>query len=390
MRPLTLIAAGLLLAAACEPSAEPAVSAEPGEPLPGLTEEERGRFLFGKGVFERLVIPEEGLGPLYNAERCSDCHELPVTGGAGYRVPVVKATRYEAPACDLLVAAGGDNIQQRATAALAVHGITTEQVPAGASGVARVTAPPLFGAGLVEAIPEEAIVALADPEDGDGDGISGRAARTADGRLGRFGRKGEMPGALDFIETALRFELGLTTPMNPHEERPNGAELPEGADPTPEPEIDERGMGLLADFVHFLAPPTREVATGAAKDSIDEGGLIFVEVGCAECHTPTLHTGENPVAALSRKTAHLYSDMLLHDMGPEMADVCGPDAAPAEYMTTRLWGLRYRSRFLHDGRATDLPSSIDAHGGESAASRDSYRALQPARRELLLRFLRSL
>lgn len=390
MRPWTLIVAGLLLTAACEPSAEPAVSAEPGEPLPGLTEDERGRFLFGKGVFERLVIPEEGLGPLYNAERCSDCHEVPVTGGAGFRVAVVKATRFQAPTCDLLVAEGGDNIQQRATAALATHGITAEQVPASANGVVRVIAPPLFGAGLVEAIPDEAIEALADPDDADGDGISGRIARTADGRIGRFGRKGEMPGALDFIDTALRFELGLTTPMHPREEGPNGAALPEGADPVPEPEIDERGMGLLADFVHFLAPAAREVTAGAANDSIDEGSLIFVEVGCAKCHVPTLHTGENPVAALSRKTAHLYSDMLLHDMGPDMADVCGPDAAPAEYMTTRLWGLRYRGQYMHDGRAADVESSIDAHGGEAAASRDAYRTLEPGRREMLLRFLRSL
>lgn len=390
MRHRTYWICAAVLLAACKPSAEPTVTAAPGEPLPGLTEAERGRFLFGKGLFERLVTPEEGLGPLYNADRCSACHEVPVTGGAGFRVPVVKATKYENDTCDLLVAEGGDNIQQRATAALAAQGITQEHVPQDANDVARVAAPALFGVGLVEAIPEAAILANADPDDADGDGISGRAARTADGRLGRFGRKAEQPTALDFIDTALRFELGLTTPMNPHEEKPDGEDLPAGVDPVPEPEIDAHGIDLLTDYVHFLAPPAREAAHGAVKDSVDEGSLTFVEIGCAKCHTPTMHTGDNEVAALDRKTAHLYSDMLLHDMGPDLADVCGPDAAPAEYLTTRLWGLRYRAQYMHDGRTTRLEDAIEAHGGESAASRDAWRALTADRRTMLLRFLRSL
>ncbi|MGD8276520.1 MAG: di-heme oxidoredictase family protein [Gemmatimonadota bacterium] len=390
MIPRTYWICAAVLLAACKPSVEPTVTAEPGEPLPGLTEAERGRFLFGKGVFERLVTPEEGLGPLYNAVRCSECHEVPATGGAGFRVRVVKATKYENGSCDLLVNEGGDNIQQRATAALAALGITREHIPADANGTAHVTAPALFGVGLVEAIPEATVLANADPDDADGDGISGRAARTADGRLGRFGRKAEQPTALEFIDTALRFELGLTTPMNPHEEMPDGVELPAGVDPLPEPEIDAHGIDLLTDYVHFLAPPARELAHGAVKDSIDEGSLTFVEIGCAKCHTPTMHTGDNEVAALDRKTAHLYSDMLLHDMGPELADVCGPDAAPAEYLTTRLWGLRYRGQYMHDGRTARIEDAIEAHGGESAASRDAWRALTADRRAMLLRFLRSL
>jgi len=134
----------------------------------------------------------------------------------------------------------------------------------------------------------------------------------------------------------------------------------------------------------------REAVHGAAKDSIDEGSLTFVEIGCAKCHTPTMHTGENDVAALSRKTAHLYSDMLLHDLGPGLADVCGPDAATGEYLTTRLWGLRYRSQYLHDGRTTRVEDAIEAHAGEAADSRDGWRALTADRRAMLLRFLRSL
>lgn len=386
---LRLTTAATLLCAACEPAPDP-VGAEPGEPLPGLTEDEQGRFLFGKSVFERLVVPEEGLGPLFNAERCSACHEVPTTGGVGYRFPVVKATRYEAGMCNLLEAEGGDNIQQRVTAALGVHGITRERIPESANGQTSVPAPALFGSGLVEAIPEGTILDLEDPEDADGDGISGRAGRSPDGRVGRFGRKGEMPTVTEFIDTALRFELGLTTPGSPREEMPNGRPLPDDVDPMPEPEIDERGVALLTDYVHFLAAPNPEDATGAVRDSIEQGRRIFDEVGCAVCHTPTLETGEHPVAALSRKRVQLYSDMLLHDMGPELADVCGPDASPAEYMTTRLWGLRHRRFFLHDGRAASLEEAINAHGGESTASRDAWRNLDPERRLLLSRFLRSL
>ena len=390
MKPGTaILVVTLLFAAACD-AGEPAVGAEPGEPLPGLTEEERGRFLFGKSVFERLVIAEEGLGPLYNAERCSDCHEVPVTGGAGFRFPVVKATRYEAGTCDLLLEQGGDNIQQRATASLAVHGIAREPVPPAANGTAAVMAPSLFGAGLIEAIPDEAILGLQDPGDADGDGISGRAGLTADGRIGRFGRKAEIASAIDFIDTALRFEIGLTTPANPVEERPAGAALPAGADAVADPEIDDRGLGLLADYVRLLAPPAPEVATGAAADSIEEGRRIFDEVGCARCHTPALRTGDHEVAALARKAARLFSDMLLHDMGPRTTDVCGPDAAPSEYVTAKLWGLRHRARYMHDGSATNLEAAVGAHAGEASASRDAVRTLEPARRARLLRFLRSL
>lgn len=378
-RHASLLAA--VLAAAC--ASERDVAGEPGQPLPGLEEEDLGRFLLGKALFERLTTPEEGLGPLFNAERCSACHNVPATGGSGPAL-VVKATRFENGRCDLLVGEGGDNIQQRATAPLVARGIAREEIPRHATATARVTGPPLFGLGLVETIRDATILAREDAGDANGDSISGRAARTTDGRLGRFGRKGEAPTIPDFIDTALRFELGLTTPAHPTEETVNGVPIPSSADPMPDPEIDERGLRLLAEYVRFLAPPARDTPeSGAARDSVARGEELFAAIGCASCHVPAFRTPD-------RKRVALYSDLLLHDVGPGLADVCGTSAGPSEYRTAPLWGLRYREALLHDGRAHSVPEAVALHGGEASAARDGFVRLSAEQRALLLRFVGSL
>jgi CxxC motif-containing protein (DUF1111 family) len=377
------------LALACGAERAPEIVSQPGDPLPNLTEAESGRFLLGKALFERLTIPEEGLGPLFNETRCSACHDTPAAGGSG-RALVVKATRFENNTCDLLQGQGGDNIQRQATPLLAQHGISGESTPTDATAEVVVTGPSLFGLGLIEAIADTTILANADPEDGDGDGIWGRAVRTMDGRLGRFGRKNEIATAFDFIETALRFELGLTTPMNPAEETVNGVPVPPESDPTPEPEIDERGMRLLADYVRFLAPPSREATSGTSRDSVRSGETLFERIGCATCHVPVMLTAPNDVAALSEQAVPLYSDLLLHDMGPDLADVCGANASPSEYRTARLWGLRYRTLLMHDGRASTPAEAIELHGGEGTDSRTAFAALTSEERAMLLRFLESL
>jgi CxxC motif-containing protein (DUF1111 family) len=156
-----------LLATACSPSEPPEVPAAPGEPLPGLSEGEFGRFLLGRAVFDRLTTPEEGLGPLFNETRCSSCHDVPTSGGSGPAL-VTKATRFEDGSCDLLVAQGGDNIQRKATALLMAAGIEREAVPDVATAEVSVTGPSLYGLGLVDALPEEAILANTDPDEGIG------------------------------------------------------------------------------------------------------------------------------------------------------------------------------------------------------------------------------
>ncbi len=391
MRTSTLAAAlvaGMLTSVACTPDHD--VAQEAGRPLLNLTEGERGRFLLGKAVFDRLTTPEEGLGPLFNADRCNSCHDLPVSGGFGVEL-VVKATRWDGKSCDMLVDEGGDNIQMRATPLLQAHGINYEITPPSATSRVEVTGPILFGTGLVEAIPDETILSREDPDDRDGDGISGRAGRTEDGRVGRFGRKLEFATLFDFIEGALRFELGLTTPQHPQEETVNGVPIPPDADPMPDPEMDARGIGLLSDYVRFLAPPTRaELSSSAVRDSVARGERLFDEIGCTSCHVPSMQTGPSDVATLDRKRVNLYSDVLLHDMGPLLADVCGRNASPSEYRTSRLMGLRFQENYLHDGRARSLLQAVLYHGGEAESRRDAFVRLSPPEQAFLIRFLASL
>ena len=362
-----------------------------GESVAGLDSGERGRFLLGRALFERLATADEGLGPLYNAERCSDCHDQPVVGGGGTRVRVVKATRFADGRCDLLIADGGDNIQRRATDLLLAHGMGPEEVPVAATATSRVTAPPLLGLGLLEAVPDDVLLEWADPGDRDGDGISGRLPRLADGRTARFGRKGDASTVRDFVMTALRFELGFTVPGHTTEEPVNGVPVPPGADPMPDPEIDAPTLAQLTDYVRFLAPPAPERdLPPAAHDTVAQGEALFGQIGCTSCHRAELRTGASDTPALAGRTVAPYSDMLLHDLGAEMADVCGVDAAPGELRTAPLWGLRHRTLLLHDGRAADVPAAIASHGGEAAAARDAFSALPDEARRAVMRFLRSL
>jgi CxxC motif-containing protein (DUF1111 family) len=250
--------------------------------------------------------------------------------------------------------------------------------------------PFLFGLGLVEAIPDEAVLSRADPDDANGDGISGRAARTPDGRLGRFGRKAEFATLREFIETALHLEMGLTTRAD-QVETLNGKPVPPGTDPVPEPEVSAATVDLLLAFVRLLVPPAPSPPRSPAhRDTLEAGRRLFVELGCPACHTPAMRTGRSEIAALDRKTVALYSDLLLHDMGLGLADVCGYDASPSEVRTEMLMGLRSRDRYLHDGRAIDLRDAILAHGGEAQHSRDAFARLPWLRQEFVLMFLRSL
>ena len=370
--------------------------AAPGEPLPELAPGERGRFFVGRALFERLATADEGLGPLYNAKRCSDCHDQPVVGGGGTRFPVLKATRFADGRCDLLEAHGGDNIQRRATELARAHGIAPEDVPEDATATSSVVAPPLLGLGLLEAVPDSVLDGWADPDDADADGISGRAPRTPPGpdggRPARFGRKGDAATIKGFVDAALRFELGFTTPDHPAEEPRNGIPVPPEADPVPDPEIDQATLDLLSDYVRLLAPPAPEVAsTPQLADTLAQGAALFRQIGCASCHRPEVRTGPTaPYAALANRTVRPYSDLLLHDMGPSLADVCGRSATPQELRTAPLWGLRHRTRLLHDGRAQDAAQALAAHGGEATSAREAFAALSPEARSALLRFLGSL
>lgn len=378
----------LALTSACagEEGGAPTVPTTPGEAFAAIDDAAKRRFLLGKSLFERLATPDEGLGPLYNEERCSACHDLPAVGGGG-TLRVIKATRFEDGRCDPLVRFGGDNIQQRATELLRATGIAGESVPDEATGTAAVTAPPLFGLGLLAAVPDAHLDRLADPDDRNGDGISGRRGRDEAGRPGRFGRRSEVVTLEDFVDTALRFELGLTTPAHPREETVNGRPIPPEADPMAEPEIDERGVAALADYVRFLAPPSPAPLSRPLADSVAVGRELFSAVGCAACHVPSLPVEGGP-AGVDR--AEAYTDLLLHDLGVGFSDVCGGDASPSEYRTAPLWGLRHRTELLYDGSARSVEEAVSRHGGEADGARARFQALGEGDRVRLLRFLATL
>jgi CxxC motif-containing protein (DUF1111 family) len=383
-------AAAFVASVACAPARD-TTTGSPGAPLSGLSQAELGEFQAGLAMFNKVYLPEEGLGPLFNENQCSACHTVPASGGTTGFERVVKATRYRGPgACDALIGEGGENVRSQATPLLKARGVEKEVIPTGATEVGRFIPPFLFGLGLVEAVPDEVILGDADPDDADGDGISGRAGRAPDGRLARFGRKAESATIRDFVETALRLEMGLTSQPT-HVERVNGRPLPPGTDPSPEPEVAARTVELMAAFVRFLAlPEAATLRSRAHGDTVAAGERLFQELGCAGCHTPSIRTGDSEVAALRRKTVTLYSDLLLHDMGPALSDVCGFAAAPGEVRTEILAGLQYREQFLHDGRTRDMKEAILAHGGEAQAARDAFARLPWLRQEYVLMFLRTL
>jgi CxxC motif-containing protein (DUF1111 family) len=361
--------------------------AKPGDPLRGLTRGERDRFEMGRAVVQRVFTPETGLGPLFNAPACGECHEDPREGGSGDELEVHVAALRADDTCDPLADKGGIVIQQQVTQALKeALGIDREPVPAEATLRATRSTPDVFGFGLLDAVPDATILALADPDDRDGDGISGRPNRFFDGRLGRFGRKALVPTLEEFNAGAFVIEQGITNPAVPTEETIAGNPIPPGVDPVPEPEIDQQAIDVTDAFVRFLAPPAPLKLDREGK----RGRKLFSRVGCAACHVPTLTTGDNPVKALHRKPVAAFTDLLLHDMGAELADICLGLATPSEFRTEPLMGSRLQSRFLHDGRAKTVQEAIELHGGEAARSREEFRRLSDSDRQALLKYLESL
>jgi len=372
---------------ACEPLASPRTGPAsdggahaPGGPLTFLTASQQHGFRQGNAVFQTTFTPATGLGPLFNARSCAECHEDPVVGGVGDEVET-HATAFHGGVCDDLGRIGGPVIQDSVTPALQQLGIQKEPVPVEATAFGRRTTPSVLGFGLLDAVPESEIVAAADPDDRNGDGISGRPNRLPDGRIGRFGRKAQIATLHEFTSGAFINEMGITSPPEPREQTIRDTPLPPGVDPAPDPELGQAGLDAAEAFMRLLAPPPPTLASFAEL----QGRKVFASVGCTGCHVPVLRTG-----ALSNTTVSAYTDLLLHDMGPELADICLGQAEPAEFRTEPLMGVQYKEAFLHDGRAPSIEAAIQLHAGEAAGARDRFLALSPQERDALLRFVSGL
>lgn len=366
-------------------------------PVEGLTTSELAAFVRGDAEFGRPFSPNAGLGPIFNDVSCAACHS-----GDGRGQLRNALHRIGDPSNDFERAIGGPQIQNKA-----IPGATAEEIPAGKPVSVRLP-PPVFGAGLIEAIPEAAILANVDSLDANGDGISGRpnwvlaasfvpATELGAGsapRLGRFGRKAQNAVLLQQVVEAYLQDMGITSPFLPLENRNPLMGTPvEAVDRAPDPEVLESTVHAVTFYVRALAPP----APGPDTESRVQGRALFSQIQCAGCHLPEYQTGPSPVAALSNKTVHLYSDLLLHDMGDALADN-RPDgqASGREWRTTPLWGLRLMRSFLngqallmHDGRAKSIEEAILLHGGEALASRNAFAGLTPAQKEALLDFVGS-
>jgi CxxC motif-containing protein (DUF1111 family) len=232
----------------------------------------------------------------------------------------------------------------------------------------------------------------ADPSDRDGDGISGTynlingPGSPRHGLVGRFGWKAQFVRLHDFSLEAYLDEMGITTPFRPLENGPQGG--PVACDGEPDPEDDGRAVAAFTDLLMLLAPPPRESIPSDAW----KGRRLFRALGCQDCHMSRYHTTEFPVGVLERRRrVLLHSDLLLHDMGPELADgIQQGSATGTEWRTAPLWGVRYSAPYLHDGRAATLVQAIEMHGGGAQAARDTFLQLSPEQRAALIRYLSSL
>jgi CxxC motif-containing protein (DUF1111 family) len=366
---------------------------EPGDPLPGLTPTEFSEFRMGLDDFTEVETAEEGLGPAFNGTSCAVCHSVPAIGGAGIVLELRAGYRGEDGAFRGLNDAGDTLVH---LFSVPTHGCQPF-IPDDVTVIARRAPIPLFGAGLVEAIPDETIQAFEDPFDRDGDGISGRAAiivdvGTGDRRVGRFGWKAQHATLLAFGADAYRNEMGITNDLFPAESAHGvGEENMRRCDPMPDPEdarepaTRRRGIDNFESFMRLLAP----VARGPIDDEARAGEQVFAAIGCASCHVPALTTGASANPLFNRTLVPLFSDLLLHDVGTGDG-IRQAAAEPGEIRTPALWGLRLRRPLLHDGSAPTVEAAVERHGGEAALAARGFRQLSPDDRRRLLAFLRSL
>lgn len=385
---LVAVAAALVMAAFRVSAQSPAA---PGDPLLGATPREFEEFHLGLEDFREIEEAGDGLGPLFNGTGCAACHNVPAIGGGS---PMTELRVGARNADGSFREVGGTTLYQLFS--IPNHRCQSA-IPAEATVIARRTSVPLFGAGLIEAIPDETLLALEDPFDRDRDGISGRAAvvvdqATGQRRVGRFGWKAQIATLLTFSGDAYTNEMGITNDVFPEE--PHGGisqaqlrecDLVRDPEDQVDPRTGKRAIDNFEAFMKFLAAPAR----GAITDDVRTGEQVFAAVGCASCHTPSLTTGVNASAALSRKTAALYSDLLLHDVGT--GDGIAQGAAQTnEIRTPALWGLRFRRALMHDGGSASAAAAIERHGGEAAAVVERYRTTTEPLRRALLAFLDSL
>ncbi len=409
-----------------------------GSPLSGLSSYEQEYFAAGLDDFSEAEGLGDGIGPRFNLDGCAGCHSQPAIGGSAPPVnpQIAVATAFGAHnQIPSFIRANGPVREARfkfrrdGTRDGGVHALFVVSGRVDSTGdasnctilqddfaaqVARDNVSlriptPTFGLGLIEQIPDGAILQnLAAFQQAKANlGIGGHVNRTGnDGTITRFGWKAQNKSLLLFSGEAYNVEMGVTNELFPNERdetaacqtalRPNNVTNPAGATGVE----SESGISKFAIFMRFLAPPARSTDTPGGATSIARGRQLFANTGCAYCHSPSMLTTTSTVPALSEKRVDLFSDLAVHRMGPRLADnIQQGGAAGDEFRTAPLWGLGQRVFFLHDGRTSDLAQAIRAHASDgngqfapSEANRvvGAYNQLPESAKQDLLNFLRSL
>lgn len=410
-------------------------------PARNLGPEERRAFATGNNFFNDawVIAPastsgRDGLGPTFNATSCSGCHDHDGRGapaapgddtpGLLFRLSVPGTGERGEPKPEPTYS---DQVQDRSVPGVPAEGhveTTYEEVEgrmadgtpytllrptyrfvpalgpvAPGTMLSPRVAPALVGMGLLEAIPEADVVARADPDDRDGDGVSGRPNRvwnssTQRDELGRFGWKANQPTVAQQVAGAFLGDIGITSRLSPTQGCPPVQTACTAAPDGGQPELDDQKLDRVTFYSRTLAVPARRRATEPAEA---RGAQVFTSIGCSACHSASARTGRSDIPALADQDIQPFTDLLLHDMGPGLADG-RPDflASGSEWRTPPLWGIglvptvNRHTRFLHDGRARSLEEAVLWHGGEGEAARRRYTELPQSDRAALVAFLGSL
>ncbi|MFV7236409.1 di-heme oxidoredictase family protein [Flavobacterium sp. ZB4R12] len=358
----------------------------------GLSHEELARFLKGDAAFNEVFTRETGLGPTFVSTSCISCH-----AGDGKGHPSTTLTRFGQidETGNLFLNQGGPQLQNRG-----LPGFLPEQIPAGAT-FAKFTPPANTGLGFLQFVTDADIMAMTDPNDSDGDGISGvpnwidipdfvmpsSNAISQNGKyIGRYGKKAAAHSLLHQTANAYNQDMGITSIFRPIDAYTN-LEI--------DPEITTSTVNDVVFYLQTLKAPIQRNQSDAV---VNKGAAVFNQINCTGCHKSELKTGYSPIKALSNKTFAPYTDLLLHDMGSGLDDgYTEGNAKTHEWKTPPLWGIGLSqdaqggSYFLmHDGRARSIEEAILMHGGEASKSKSNFQNLSQPDKEALLKFIKSL
>lgn len=389
---ITLIITGIVACQKILPKAPPDNELLDG-PVEGLSYEENRRFLAGDIAFnDEIFTSQTGLGSIFVATSCGSCH-----AGDGKGHPFTTLTRFGQvdSTGNQFLHLGGPQLQNRS-----LPGYTPEQIPAGAT-FSKFTPPANTGLGFLELVSDADILAMADPNDANADGISGvpnyeylpsfitpfQNAIPRNGKyIHRFGKKAAAYNLLHQTVNAYNQDIGITSTFQPKDVY-TGLNI--------DPEVSDVTVHNVVFYLQTLKAP---IQRNQNDPEVLQGKSLFIQAGCESCHKQTLKTGFSTIAALSNKTFHPYTDLLLHDMGPGLDDgYTEGSAKPSEWRTPPLWGLGLSPNsqggqyfLLHDGRAKTIEEAIQLHGGEAQQSKEKFQQLSLQERNNLVKFLKSL